>query len=221
VNNPNLTEIICIIDRSGSMHGIAADAIGGFNTFLEDQKKDPSDKCLMTFVQFDDVYEIIHSGKPIQDVPPITRETYVPRGSTALLDAIGRTVNDVGARLSRTPEAERPGAVVVVILTDGEENASKEFNQQQIFDMITKQRESFQWEFVFLAANQDAIKAGAQYGIQNAVAFAATGAGVQQVYGNVSRGVSSFRSTKHSADLKVDDAPGDSSGGGASGSVKH
>jgi uncharacterized protein YegL len=147
----NLTEIVCVVDRSGSMHAIRDDAIGGFNSFLKGQQA--LDKpCKLTYVQFDDEYEIIHSAVPLVEVPPLTPATYVPHGATALLDAIGRTINDVGARLSVIPEGDRPGKVIFLILTDGHENASKEFSASSIEKMITHQREVYKWEFVFWAS---------------------------------------------------------------------
>ena len=205
MTDQNLTEIVCIIDRSGSMGSIRDDAIGGFNTFLEDQKKHPGEARL-TYAQFDDVYEVIHNGVDIQKVEPIDHETYQPRGSTALLDAIGKTITTVGERLSKTPEHEKPGKVVVVILTDGKENASQEYNRQQIFDLITQQREQWQWEFVFLAANQDAIESGHGLGIAHAANFSPDSFGARGAYANVSDAISSYRTTAHAGDLDVDDA---------------
>lgn len=221
MTNPNLTEIICIVDRSGSMDYIRDDAIGGFNTFLKEQQALKVDRCLLTFAQFDDVYEVIHDGARIEDVPPLTHETFEPRGSTALLDAIGKTINTVGQRLAKTPEENRPGAVVVVILTDGNENSSKEFDRQKIFDMITKQREEYNWEFVFLAANQDAIQVGGMLGINHAANFSPNAAGVQGTYKGVSSSVGSYRSTKCSADLSVADSViPDPNQSGVSGRIK-
>ena len=215
MTDQNLTEIICVIDRSGSMENIRADAIGGFNTFLEEQQKDKSDRCLLTYTQFDTEYDVIHESKPIEDVPPLDQSTYQPRGGTALLDAIGKTINDAGRRFEAVPEENRPGAVVFVILTDGEENSSKKYTREQVFDMIAKQRDQFNWQFLFLAANQDAIQSAAQFGIgaQNAATFSANAGGVQGVYGNLSKGVSGYRETKCSADLKVDDAVVGNDGG--------
>lgn len=206
MTDKNLTEIICIVDRSGSMGSIRDDAIGGFNTFLQEQQKEKVDRCLLTYAQFDDRYEIVKNGIPIEDMPPLTDETFVPRGSTALLDAIGKTVNTVGERLSKTPEEQRPGSVIVVILTDGGENASREFNRQQIHELITNQRDRWQWEFIFLAANQDAIAAGGALGIMNAANFSHDAAGSRGIYENLSQSVRQYRATGLAADLKVDDA---------------
>ncbi|MFW9872522.1 MAG: hypothetical protein ACFFG0_05415, partial [Candidatus Thorarchaeota archaeon] len=145
-------EIVCIIDRSGSMASIAKDAIGGFNTFLEEQKKVKGEATL-TFIQFDTDYEIIHENKPLFDVPKLNESTFQPRGATALLDAVGKTIDSVGKRLSNMQENNRPEKVIVAILTDGEENSSKEYTLSKVREMITHQRDKYQWEFIFLAAN--------------------------------------------------------------------
>jgi uncharacterized protein YegL len=118
----NLTELVFILDRSGSMGTMAKEAIGGFNAFLEEQKKLPGEAKL-TLALFDHQYSLVCNGKDIKDVEPLDDKTYVPRGTTALLDAIGRTIDDVGSRLSATTEAERPSKILVAILTDGQENA--------------------------------------------------------------------------------------------------
>lgn len=219
MTDQNLTEIICIIDRSGSMANIRNDAIGGFNTFLKEQQKIKSDRCLFTYAQFDDEYEVVHDCKPIEDIPPLDESTFVPRSSTALLDAMGKTIASVGERLAKTDEDKRPSIVIVMILTDGQENASREYTKQRINEMVKTQREQFKWEFVFLAANQDAIAEAHSYGIQakNAANFSPDSAGMGTIYGNVSKGVTSYRATKCSADLKVDDAVSGSSSGSVSG----
>jgi uncharacterized protein YegL len=174
----NLTEIICIIDRSGSMESIKNDAIGGFNSFIAKQKEDP-DEAQVTIVLFDDHYDVIASGVPIAQVAPLDTTTFVPRGSTALFDAIGKTIDDVGRRLAATPEDARPGTVIVAILTDGEENASHLYSRERIAAMIKQQREVYSWEFIFLAANQDAIASARQISISadDAVPFAPSAAG--------------------------------------------
>jgi uncharacterized protein YegL len=188
----NLTEIVCVVDRSGSMSVIRDDAIGGFNSFLKDQKA--LDKpCRLTYVQFDDKYEVIHNAVPLAEVPLLTAATYVPRGWTALYDAVGRTIDMVGARLAALPEAERPAKIIFLILTDGQENSSKEYETARINEMITHQREAYQWEFVFLAANQDAMMAGNKMGIKRNFNFATTGKSVKKVYDNASASLCSYR----------------------------
>lgn len=184
--NTNLTEIICIVDRSGSMESIRSDAIGGFNAFLEGQKAEPGEARL-TLVLFDDRYEVPVAGAPLASVEPLTTKTFVPRGSTALLDAVGRTIDEVGKHLAATPEHERPGQVIVAILTDGLENSSRKYTWQMVGDRIRHQRDKYNWEFVFLAANQDAIATASQLSIDpaDAVDFDASGEGVQTAYASL------------------------------------
>jgi len=133
------TDITVVLDRSGSMESIAGDVIGGLNTFVRAQAQVEGEACF-TLVQFDDHYEVVHAHVPVQDVPPLTDQTYVPRGSTALLDAIGRTIVATGARLAMMAEADRPQVVIFAVQTDGLENASREFTRQQVFDMIRTRR---------------------------------------------------------------------------------
>ncbi|MFM7540991.1 MAG: vWA domain-containing protein [Planctomycetota bacterium] len=169
--NPDLTEIACILDRSGSMESIREDAIGGFNAFLKTQREQ-SGQARLTLVLFDNEYEVPENGVPLARVKPLDSTTFVPRGATALYDAIGRTINEIGARLARLPEAERPAKVVVAILTDGQENSSKEFTREAIRSMIEHQRTAYSWEFVYLAANQDAVMAASDIAIPAPAAFA-------------------------------------------------
>ena len=188
------SEIICIIDRSGSMGLIVNDAIGGFNTFLEEQKKIPGDATL-TFIQFDTRYEVIHENLNVNDVPPLDNSTYKPRGGTALLDAIGETVDSTGQRLANMPEENRPDKIIVAILTDGEENSSRKYNLSKIRKMIEHQRKKYQWEFIYLGANQDAFAEGSKLGIdkKDSINFASTGKGVRTAYENMSDLVTFYR----------------------------
>ena len=157
----DLTDITMVIDRSGSMQSIQSDAEGGINSFIEQQKQEPGE-ANVTLVQFDTDYEFVHSGVPIRQVPAFK---LVPRGSTALLDAVGRAINETGTRLAAMDESQRPGLVVFVIVTDGEENSSREFTRDQIRKMVEHQQSAYNWQFTFLAANQDAFAAGGSMGI--------------------------------------------------------
>ena len=190
---PDSTEIIFVVDRSGSMINIAADMRGGFDTFIEEQKKLPGE-CKVTLARFDDHYELVFAGKPLAEVPPLE---LVPRGSTALNDAVGKTINTVGERLSKTPEDQRPSKVLFVIITDGKENASKEFQDiRKVLELITHQREKYQWEFVFLGASLDAIEVAQNMGISasGAVMFnAKAGASARGVMRSVSKMATSYR----------------------------
>lgn len=188
------SHIACIIDRSGSMQSIASDAIGGFNAFLESQKKVPG-KAVITVVLFNDEYLKLYDAVPLERAEPLTDTTYNPAGLTALLDAVGKTMDELGQSLAATPEAERPGKVIIAILTDGEENSSREYSRQQIFEKITHQSSAYSWEFVFLAANQDAIQAGRELGIAAAdtTNFDATADGVQYAMAAMSEQITDKR----------------------------
>jgi len=190
----NATDISVVLDRSGSMSVVKPDTIGGFNTFLKDQKAAPGEARL-TLAQFDTEYEIVHDGKPIGDVPDLNDSTFVPRGNTALLDAIGRTINATGKRLSDMPEADRPAKVVFVIITDGQENSSREFTVGKVNEMISHQRNVYGWQFIFLGANQDAIATAAAYGIAkgSSLTYAANSVGTQALFASASSNVRTFR----------------------------
>lgn len=158
--NPNLIEIAYILDRSGSMEALKEAAVSGFNSFLKSQLDVPGDARL-TLVLFDDEYQIACNSRMVEEVPELTADTYVPRGSTALLDAIGRTIKELAAGLRALPEDEQPAKVIVAIFTDGLENASREYTSRHVSDLIKRQRDEKGWEFIFLAANQDAIATAA------------------------------------------------------------
>ncbi len=158
----DLTDITLVVDRSGSMDAIKDDAQGGINEFIRGQAAE-SGKALLTLMQFDTEYDLVHNGVNVADVPPYQ---LVPRGMTALLDAVGRAINETGARLAGMPEQDRPGLVVFVIVTDGAENSSKEFTRADIRKMIEHQQSEYSWQFTFLAADQDAFAAGGSMGIK-------------------------------------------------------
>ena len=151
----NLTEIVFILDRSGSMGGLESDTIGGYNKFLNEQKSVDGEATISTIL-FDDRYEILHNRVDIRNVKPITNKEYYVRGSTALYDAIGRAIDYIGSCLRQTKEEERPSKVIMVIITDGLENSSKEYSHFVIKKMIEHQKTKSSWEFLFLGANFDA-----------------------------------------------------------------
>lgn len=165
VMNPNHTEIAFILDRSGSMSSMIEPAISGFNQLIQDQQQAPG-KANFTLVLFDDRYEVPFESVPISEVVELDTTTFVPRGSTALLDAIGRTIDEVGERLKRIPKAERPGQVIIAILTDGQENASERFSWNAVSKKIQHQTDKYQWQFLFLGANQDAIATAGRMSIK-------------------------------------------------------
>ena len=162
--NKNLTEMVFILDRSGSMSGLESDTIGGYNSLLKKQRKEVGDATVTT-VLFDDQYEMIHDHAAIRKVKDITSKEYFARGSTALIDAIGKTINHVGNRHKNALDSEVPGKTMIVIITDGYENASREFSLAQVKQMIERQKEKYGWEFLFLGANIDAVSTAAGFGI--------------------------------------------------------
>lgn len=183
----DFADITFVLDRSGSMSSVQADTIGGFNAFIEAQRKVPGE-CNASLVQFDDQYEVVYTSKPVKDAPALNAETFVPRGMTALLDAIGRAINETGKRLAAIPEADRPSKVIFVILTDGGENSSKEFTRAKVFEMITHQKSTYKWDFVFLGANQDAISTGAALGIArgSTMTYASNSVGTKHAFASAS-----------------------------------
>ncbi len=189
------TDITIILDRSGSMHSIRTDTIGGFNRFLSDQQAAPGEASI-TLNQFDHEFQRVLTAAPIQSALPLTHATFVPRGNTALLDAIGRSITETGKRLSAINEGQRPGKVAVVIITDGMENASREYTRERINQMISHQRDAYQWEFVFLAANQDAIAVGQSLGVKaaNSMTYAANSAGTCAAFAATSDNLRAMRS---------------------------
>lgn len=192
----NLTEIVFILDRSGSMRSLTSDTIGGYNTFIENQKNEPGEAVLTTIL-FDDQYEVLHNGVDIKTVKEMTNKEYFARGCTALLDAIGKTINTVGERLKNTKEEDRPSKVIFVITTDGFENASKEFTQPNIKEMIEHQTNKYNWQFMFLGANIDAVGTAQSFGIsaQFASNYSANSVGTDSLYRSVSKSVASYRTT--------------------------
>lgn len=162
--NPNLTEIAYVLDRSGSMTRMTKAAIAGFNEFLKEQLEMPGEASL-SLLLFDNQFLKLHDRVFLEKVKPLTSETYVPQGCTALLDAIGMTIKTLGEQLATLPEEERPGKVIVAIFTDGHENASTDYSFEKILQMITHQRTEYQWEFLFLSADEDAIATAARMGI--------------------------------------------------------
>jgi Mg-chelatase subunit ChlD len=183
------THILAILDRSGSMRPVINDAIGGYNTFLAEQKK-LKDKATLSGMMFDDKFEELNDGKVlnIKDVPELTLATFSPRGSTALFDAIGKTVNTYKATKNNADK------VLVMIITDGHENASREYKQNDIADLI-KYQKTQNWQFVFLCSTEDAITVGASLGVSkgNTFKFDNTSVGNNVMYSKLSKSVESYR----------------------------
>lgn len=191
----NFTSINVIIDKSGSMDSLTNDTIGGFNTFLADQKQVPGE-AIMTLCLFDTSYRLVYDCKPLADVPPLNSTVYIPSGGTALLDAVGMTIDKVGQKLAAMEEHERPSKVLFLIITDGEENSSKEYALAKVHEMVSHQREKYSWEFVFMGANIDSVSVGASIGVAtaNAVNYSASSIGTKNLYANISNSTRQYRS---------------------------
>ena len=198
MTDPLRTDITVLLDRSGSMASVQSDVEGGFARFLEDQRKLPGD-CGLSLTQFDsEGIDEVYVARPVAEAPPLRLK---PRGMTPLLDAVGRTIGRAGTRLASMPEHRRPGRVLFVIITDGRENASREFSKDRIRELIERQRQVYQWEFIYLGANVDAFAEAGGLGIDAAYAagFTASPAGVHQAFMVMSRRCRDFRSGRSSA----------------------
>jgi hypothetical protein len=189
MTDKNLTSISILLDRSGSMQSIREDTIGGYAAFIEEQRKNPG-TCRVSLSQFDTEYEQVYADLALADVPPLRLE---PRGSTALLDSVGRLVTDLGARLAALPEPERPGSVIVGIVTDGMENASQEWTHPAIRALITQQTEQYDWTFLYMGANQDAIEVGMSMGVDADLAMTYAGKNVGKAFRSKSLLVNAMR----------------------------
>lgn len=191
-----LTELVFILDKSGSMGGLEKDTIGGFNSMLNKQKE-VEGECRITTVLFDNRYELLHDRIDIQAVSPMTEKEYCVGGSTALVDAIGRTINKLVSVQRGTAEEYRAEKVMFVIITDGEENASREFSSEKVKAMIEHEKNKYGWEFVFLGANIDAVETAGRFGISadRAVDYVPDGAGTELNFKAMSETVACFRAT--------------------------
>lgn len=190
----NHTDITIVLDRSGSMATCADDTIGGVNKFLDDQKAAPG-TATISLHQFDHEFDTVINAKDIKVAEHLSSKTFVPRGNTALLDAIGRAIKNTGSRLENASDGDKAEKVVFVIVTDGHENASHEYNQADVFNMIEHQKIKYSWEFVFIGANQNAIKTASGIGISdaNAMSYAHNPIGTQAVFGSTSSNLRKFR----------------------------
>lgn len=189
-----LTELVFILDKSGSMGGLETDTIGGYNSMLEKQKE-VAGECRITTVLFDNNYELLHDRIDIKAVSPITEKEYQVCGSTALLDAIGRTIGKIGNAQKQTADDYRAEKVMFVIITDGEENSSREYSAERIRQMIEHQKKLYGWEFIFLGANIDAVETAGRFGISpdRAQNYHADSEGVELNFSVMSKAVASFR----------------------------
>ena len=199
--NNNLTEMIFIMDRSGSMYNLVSDTVGGYNSMIDKQRGEEGEASVTT-VLFDDRYEVLFDNVDVKKVSELTDKEYYARGMTALLDAIGKTINQVAARHKNSVDSAVPAKTVVVIITDGMENASREYKLPTVKAMIEKQKKEFGWEFVFMGANIDAISVAGSMGIDasRAANYHADGIGTAANFSAVGNMFTSVRKSRSVAD---------------------
>ena len=198
--NNNLTELVFILDRSGSMGGLETDTIGGFNSMIDKQKKEPG-RAYVSTVLFDDTSEVLYDRVPLDKIRPMTDREYYVRGCTALLDAVGGAIHHIGNIHKYARPEDRPDRTVFVITTDGMENASRRYNYAKVKEMIQRQTDKYKWEFLFLGANIDAVAEAGRLGIQadRAVRFENDSQGTALNYSVVSEALSDLRAAPSSA----------------------
>ena len=198
-----LTEIVFILDRSGSMAGLEADTIGGYNAMLAKQKKEKGEAIIST-VLFDDRTEILHDRKNIQNVERITDEEYYVRGCTALLDAVGGAIHHISRIQKEMPEEERPEKTLFIITTDGLENASRWYSYEKVKRMVEKKKKKNHWEFVFLGANIDAVEVAGRFGVaaNRAVRYECDSVGTALNFTIMSKMVSCARASSSAEDME-------------------
>ena len=192
----DLTELLMILDMSGSMYSLRDDTIGGYNSLIEEQKKEEG-SAIVTTVLFNDGYSVVHDRVDINDVKPMTSADYVPQGTTAMLDAVGKAITSIGQKLAETPEEQRPSKVMVTIITDGYENASREYSWDVIKAMIKEQREKYSWIFTFIGADIDTMAVSNNLGIDSRLSKSYTKSvdGSNSVYKSVSKAMKRVRAS--------------------------
>ena len=192
----NLTELVFILDRSGSMSGLESDTIGGYNSMIRKQTEEPGE-ALVSTVLFSNCSQVVHDRVPLEQVEPMTERQYVTHGCTALLDAVGDAVNHIGNVHKYAREEDRPEKTLFVITTDGMENASRRYSYEQVRHMIERQKERYGWEFIFLGANIDAAAEAVRFGIRpdRSANYRADSRGTGVIYENLSRTVGRFRAS--------------------------
>ena len=203
-------EVVFILDRSGSMGGLEADTIGGFNATLKKQKADP-EGVLWSTVLFDDKHEVIHDRVPVAKVPELTENEYYVRGCTALLDAIGRAIHHIRNVHKYARPEDVPEKTLFVITTDGMENASREYTYEKVKQMIEKETEKYGWEFIFLGANMDAVSVAGRMGIrrERAATFINDSIGIEKNYAAVGKAMGSFRDSGYLAPEALEEVRAD------------
>lgn len=199
--NNQITELVFILDRSGSMAGLESDTIGGFNSMLN-QQKDNKGKTYVTTILFDNVSEVLHDRILLEDIPQMTRKDYVVRGCTALLDAIGGAVNHIDNIHKYARKKDVPAHTMFIITTDGQENSSKVYNIDNVRKMIEKHKKKYGWEFLFIGANIDAVETASEFGIESnrAVNYCADSKGTQVLYQSLAAPISAMRANEEISD---------------------
>jgi uncharacterized protein YegL len=196
----NYTHIAVVLDKSGSMGSVKTDTIGEFNNFLKEQKE-ATGEATMTLVTFNDKTSVINDFSPIKEMTGLTEESYRPDGYTALHDAVGLTINSVGKRLAEMDETKRPSSVLFIVITDGHENRSTEFKANQIKEMIDHQKGVYNWEFVFMGANQDAVLTGGTLGVKasSSMTYSNTSRGIHEGYAALSKNTIAYRADSNTS----------------------
>ena len=199
-----LTELVMILDRSGSMQGLEADTIGGFNSMIEKQKKEDGE-AFVSVILFDDVSEVLYDRVPVRKVEPMTDRQYTVRGCTALLDAVGGAIHHIGNVHKYARKEDIPEKTLFVITTDGMENASCRYSYEKVRNMIERQKEKYNWEFLFLGANIDAVREAARFGIHasRAANYVHDSAGTQLHYSALSDAISKARCAESASKMNA------------------
>ena len=202
----NLTELVFILDRSGSMSGLERDTIGGFNAMIEKQKKQDGE-CVVSTVLFDDESRVIHDRVSLDEIKPMTEDDYFVGGCTALIDAIGGAIHHIGNVHKYARPEDVPENTIFIITTDGQENASHRYSSDKVKQMIERQKDKYGWEFLFIGANIDAVETAKRYGIEQdrAVNYHADPQGTSIVYESVSKAVCNVRASKCMAENWAED----------------
>ena len=200
-----LTEVVFILDRSGSMSGLEADTIGGFNSMIAKQKKEEGEAYIST-VLFDDTCEVLYDRVPVNKVEPMNDNQYYVRGCTALLDAIGGAIHHIGNVHKYAREEDKPEKTLFIITTDGMDNASRQYSYEKVKEMVERQKEKYGWEFLFLGANIDAIDVAGKFGIDSnrALNYVSDHKGTQLNYEVLNKTVSEFRACKSLVKEEID-----------------
>lgn len=193
----NLTELVFILDRSGSMSGLERDTIGGFNAMIEKQKKQDGE-CIVSTVLFDDESRVIHDRVSLDEIRPMTEDDYFVGGCTALIDAVGGAIHHIGNVHKYARKEDVPENTIFIITTDGQENASHRYSSNKVKQMIERQKDKYGWEFLFIGANIDAVETAKRYGIDRnrAVNYNADAQGTSVLYETVSKAVCNVRASK-------------------------